>query len=381
MGEELKILENESRNHFIYRIYKYQEDTGKLNNEQAGEICRKELDENFDESAYRKKYQYWQDMWNDIKGEFISDKAILERLSKIDEREDELYKAKIKTSDKIREYRKTLRDEARIENIMDVIYKVAMNMPEYNYQEKDIKLNGNLNGILSISDWHFGKISENFWNKFNIEILKQRVDKLIFDTIKYCNIANVGTLYIANLGDMIENTIMHITARVMSEEDAVEQIMHVSELLGYFINELHNYGLNIKYISVTDNHSRLNGNYKEHIEKESFGKIIDWYLKARLTNLDNFEFIENIIDESIGYAEIDGRNVFICHGHLESPHTVVQDLTLGTGLIADIILLGHWHKKAEKPFQYSKVFINGSACGVDEYAKIKDCLAKHLKLY
>lgn len=372
--KELKRLENETRLHFIWRMYKYKEDTGKLSQEQAGKICREELNEDYDESAYRKIYQSWQNMWLEVKDEYISEEALIERLSKIDQREDELYKTKVKTADKLREYRKTLRDEARIENIIDTIYEIALNLPEYEYKPKEKQLSGELNAIIQIGDWHFGKISDNYWNKFNIDICKQRVDKLIFDTIKYCEMANVGTLYIVNLNDLIENSI-HVTTRVLAEEDAIEQIMHVSELLAYFINELYSYGLNIKYGSVTDNHSRLNKNFKEHIEKESFGKIIDWYLKARLSNLD-VEFLENQIDESIGLFELDGKNIFYVHGHLENPHTVVQDLTLGTGIIADIVLMGHYHKKSEKPFHFAKVFINGSLCGVDQYAKSKRLFGK-----
>jgi len=372
---ELNRLENESRLHFIWRVFKYQKDSDKLTNEQAGEICRKELNEPYDESAYRKVYQSWENMWLEVKDEYISEEALLERLSQIDDREDELYKTKVKTADKLREYRKTLRDEARIENIMDVISEVALDLPEFKYEQKEIKLNGEANAIIEIGDWHYGKISDNFWNKFNTQIAKERVDKLIFDTIKYCEIMNVGTLYIANLGDLIEGAI-HVSCRVMSEEDSIEQIMHASELLAYFINELHSFGLNIKYVSVSDNHSRLNKNYKEHIEKENFGKIIDWYLQARLTNLSNFEFIENIIDESIAYFEVNGKNVFSIHGHLDNPHSVVQDLTLSTGMIADIVLMGHYHNKVEKSFHFSKVFVNGSLCGTDEYAKTRRLFSK-----
>jgi len=375
MEENLKRMEGESRLHFIWRVYKYQQDIGNLSNEELGEICRKELNEDFDESAYRKVYQSWENMWLEVKDEYISEEVLLERLEQIDKREDELYKTKIKTADKLREYRKTLRDEARIENIMDMIYEIAFNLPEFKYQPKEKQLDGELSAILECSDWHYGKISDNYWNKFNTLIAKDRVDKLIFDTIRYCETMNVGTLYIANLGDLMEGAI-HVTCRVMSEEDSIEQIMHVSELFAYFINELHNFGLNIKYVSVSDNHSRLNKNFKEHIEKENFGKIIDWYLKARLTNLDDFEFIENIIDESIAYFELNGKNIFAVHGHLENPNTVIQDLTLSTGIIADIVLMGHYHKKAEKSFHFSKVFVNGSLCGVDEYAKSKRLFGK-----
>ena len=77
------------------------------------------------------------------------------------------------------------------------------------------------------------------------------------------------------------------------------------------------------------------------------------------------------IDDNIGYLKINGKNIFFSHGHLGSQHTITQDLTFATGIIADIVLLGHFHKDQTKNFQCKIVFFNGTLKGVDEYAMKK----------
>jgi predicted phosphodiesterase len=172
---------------------------------------------------------------------------------------------------------------------------------------------------------------------------------------------------VANIGDMIEGN-LRVTARVTSEEDVIQQVMTASELISYFLNALYDFGLDVKYISVLDNHSRANVNFREHIEKESFAKLIDWYVQGRLK--EKVEFIANSIDENIGYLEIDGKTHWFVHGHLKahSVNTIVQNLTVILGIKPDFIHLGHWHSSQTKEFCFTKVFVNGSLTGVDDFA-------------
>lgn len=363
-----KLENGESREHFIWRVYTYGYETGQIDKEQAGEICNAELNEVYDESAYRKVYQAFKKVWDAVKNEYLieSDDEIIERLAKIEQKEDELYKTKVKTADKLREYRKTLRDESRIENLVSLIDDIAKDMPEMRIDKKDINLTGEMSAILCLSDWHYGMLTNNFWNSYNTTIAKQRVEKLLHDTIKYCSIMNIGDLYVSNLNDLINGNI-HVTTRIQSEEDVLQQTMHVAELLAWFLKELESYGLNVYYSSVTDNHARIN-NYKEHIEKENFNKIVDWYLKARL-NDSSIIIFENLIDESISYFQVDGRNIFSVHGHLDKPSQVLPNLALGIGINPDIVLMGHYHNRQEFAVGNGKVIMNGSLCGVDDYAK------------
>lgn len=364
---ELKRKENESRLHFIWRVYSYQRDVGGITNEECGKICRTELNESFDESAYRKTAQAFFSVFDEVKHEYLSDEAFENRLEEIEKREEELYKQQVKTRDKLREYRSVIRQESRIENLIDVIKQCAEDMDGFIIPKREIQLIGENKAILKVSDWHIGKIVDNYFNTYNMDVATARVNKLIEETIKYCNVFNVGILYVANLSDLIEGN-LRVTSRVEAEENTIEQIMFVSELLSNMILDFKSYGLDVKYVSTLDNHSRSNVNYKEHIEIESFARLIDFYLKAKLGN--KVEFINNTIDENIGHVEIDGKNHFFVHGHLKAhnPHVIIQNLAIPLGLRVDYVHMGHWHKSENKEYHFAKVYINGSLCGTDDHS-------------
>jgi DNA repair exonuclease SbcCD nuclease subunit len=368
-------LDNELELEYILRICSQKDVIGTW--AKVASILNENLNQNYDESAYRKKYQSYKTLKNiatEEKEKEINDEHIVT----LREEQDKLYKQQIKTRDALREYRSGLRDEARIENLLDCIKEDTVRYnPEISYYK------GNDNGIntaiLCIGDWHCGDEVDNFYNKFNLEILEQRIAELGYKTIKYCKRNNVKTLNVVNLGDMIQNSI-HTTCRVMNEMDAINQVKQVSRLIYNLLTVLAENIEQVTYRSVLDNHSRINMNYKEHIEKESFAKLIDWWLVEKI-NYHNEKYKDLIknpilmefdnIDDNIGYLKINGKNIFFSHGHLGSQHTITQDLTFATGIIADIVLLGHFHKDQTKNFQGKKVFFNGTLKGVDEYAMKK----------
>ena len=364
--------DNETELEYILRICSQKDVIGTWS--KVASILNENLNKNYSESAYRKKYQSYSAL-NAVATAEKEREIDDEHIELLRQKQDELYKQQIKTRDAMREYRSDLRDEARIENILDCIREdtIRFNPIIRPYNGID---DGYNSAILCIGDWHCGDNVHNFYNNFNIDILERRVEKLCHKTIKYCQRNNIRTLNVVNLGDMIQNAI-HTTCRVVNEMDAIDQVKEVSRLICQLLISLAGSIEQVTYRSVLDNHSRINMNYKDHIEKESFAKLIDWWLidkinycnekyKKEFKNPILMEF--DNIDDNIGCMEINGKTIFFSHGHLGSPHTVVQDLTFATGVIADIVLLGHFHKDQTKNFQGKKVFFNGTLKGVDDYA-------------
>lgn len=369
---DFSIRNNETELEYILRICSQKDVIGTW--DKVASILNENLNKNYGESTYRKKYQSYTAL-NSIATTEKEDEINLEHIDLLKQEQDKLYKQQIKTRDANREYRARLRDEARIENILECIHKdtVRFNPIIRPYNGLD---NGYNTAILCIGDWHCGDNVHNFYNDFDLKILESRVEKLCHKTIKYCQRNNIKTLNVVNLGDMIQNAI-HTTCRVMNEMDAIDQIKEVSRLICQLLISLAENIEQVTYRSVLDNHSRINMNYKEHIEKESFAKLIDWWLIDKINYCNEKyknEFKNPIlmefdnIDDNIGYMKINGKNIFFSHGHLDSQHSVIQDLTFATGIIADIVLLGHFHKDQTKNFQGKKVFFNGTLKGVDEYA-------------
>lgn len=335
---------------------------------EIAEILNEKLNREYDESAYRKCYQSFYTMFEAIKDEIYTS----EHIKLIDAKKDELYKEKQKVRDWNRQKNKTLREESRIEEIISAIKEVANSTPFLDVKKVSIPkgIENKNEAVLCLSDWHIGDYFKNFRGSFNCDVAKSRVEELLVETIKYCKVMGVKKLNVLDMGDMIEGLI-HVTARIQNELDAIEQIKYVSELLYFLLNEL---GNNIEIVTLRhtlDNHSRITPNFKEHIEKESFSLLIHWYLEEKLKN-SNVLLLNDNIDENIGFFKLgNGKNVYFAHGHLENINTVLQTMTFGCNQIADYVFLGHWHTAKAKEFLGKKVYINGSLKGTDTYALSK----------
>lgn len=286
-----------------------------------------------------------------------------------------LYKEKQKVRDTYNAYRRNLRDESRIEDFKDLIKEAVATLKPFDTTPCIYPTtNAEKEAILMLSDLHIGVDCDNFYNTYNVAIAKERLDILAESTIHYCRANDVATLNVVNLGDMVHGLI-HTSARLEQEMDTVEQVIQASELLANFLNKLANNVPHIVYRSCTDNHSRVVANKNEHIEKDNFYRIIDWYLQSRVGG--SITMVNDNIDESIGKFELkNGKKVMFAHGHNDGINLVFQHFVGATHEFIDYMLLGHYHSEKAKSFQGSKVFVNGSIVGTEQYALSKRLFSK-----
>lgn len=288
-----------------------------------------------------------------------------------------LFKIKQQNYDNMTAYRRLLRDDARIDSFKDVLQKAAEKaayvgvLPVVTYTGPvDCLSSSKEEAILMFSDLHIGVDCNNFYNTYNIEVAKKRVQVLVDNTIQYCLHFGVKKLNIVNLGDLILGLI-HVDARIEQQVDTVEQVMIASEILAEALNKLQAAAPEVVYRSCTDNHSRVVADKTQHIEKDSFCKIIDWYLEARLKD-SGIKFVKDNLDDSIGKFELEnGKKVAFVHGHLDNINSVFQGLIGATKEFLDYVLLSHFHSEKEKQFQGMKIFVNGSIVGTEQYALSK----------
>lgn len=282
----------------------------------------------------------------------------------------EAYAEKQKVRDWYNAYRRDIREEVRIENLKDEIKFAAEKFgklePIVWPEVKETPVE-KTEAVLLISDLHIGVDCDNYYNKYNKDIAKERLAKLQQNVIKYCSINNVSVLNILNLGDLI-NGIIHTNARIEAQMDVAEQIMYAGELIANFLYGLSKEIPNITYRSVFDNHSRAIANKNEHIEKEQFSRVIDWFIAERLKDTP-IEFIANDIDGGIGRMKLaSGKTLMFCHGHNDGRNNSYQNFIGLTQEWVDYICMAHYHNPASKDFQGCKVFINGSIVGTESYA-------------
>jgi len=175
---------------------------------------------------------------------------------------------------------------------------------------------------------------------------------------------NISTLHVAQLGDIVSG-IIHVSTRVQSNEDIIQQVKYVSETLSEIIAELASEFENIEFYNIIGNHGRT-GQKSEVGLKENFEYITPWYLETRLRDFDNV----NIISDDDGYiaSNIFNKKVVYVHGNFDRLDHAVKRLPQILGIIPDYIFGGHVHHNYEKEYGVTTVITNSSLVGVDDYA-------------
>ena len=362
VNEKYQRLEGESDEDYKIRICSYRI-PDRLKWDEIADIINEELDLNYSESKYRKEYATYLKGYNDRDKE----EAISPEISDLIAAKIELQKEKVKLSDERVQTNAYIRQLAREETIKEIAQTVANQMndkkmlPAY---QRTLK-SGDKEAILEISDWHYGIECENYWNKYNPEIAKERVAKLRDKAIEYCRINNVRKIHVVNLADLIAGRI-HLGLRLESRFDVITQTIEVSEILAEFLTALTEYA-EVEYYDCLDNHSRLEPNKKDAMDLESLARIIPWYLKTRLGNRVHIN--DNTIDPDIITFEAMGYNIIGVHGDKDKPATVVDHLTVFTHQHYDLMLTAHLHHFSAEEKNETVVVSNGSLMGTDTFAK------------
>lgn len=216
-------------------------------------------------------------------------------------------------------------------------------------------------------------VTDNIWNRFNVEICRHRVQETVEKTIDYLEKFKIDELSVCLLGDLATGCI-HVTSRVASEEYACDQLMHVSELVAEAI-ELLSYHVNkVNVYSCYGNHLRSVQNYKDSIYHDNLEKIIPWWVRERLKNNSKINVIDSEFKEFVKIKIYD-YNIVCLHGDLDNMKNVgVTVNTLFTklyGEIIDYVISAHGHHLEEfEQFNIESIMIR-CLCGTDDHANTK----------
>ena len=383
MKTKLKLMDNikfkpeeENQEQYIYRICSMKDSSGKTWQEIA-DIINDALGNNYTESAYRKKYQMFQNGLKTYEKEIFSDD---EYLKKIQEQTDELYKAKRQFQDQRREYNKILVKDARSEHLEEELIKAANNLSVHKMLEdnSDYYLEAENEALLCVSDWHLGMVTDNIWNQYNIDECINRVCKLYNKASSYLRLHNVNKLHIMVLGDLINGAI-HSTVRVASEENTCDQLMHASELLAEMINRLSQFVNEVHVYSTYGNHARTVQRKEDSIHADNMERIIPWWLSWRLKDNSKVTIEDNEFYEFL-YLNICGHGVIGVHGDLENFRKLGIDMhTLFSkqyGLDIEYTFSGDKHHAEMNDSYGIESVLVSSLCGTDNYANNKRLYSK-----
>lgn len=313
-------------------------------------------------------YEYRNYLRQQHEDEELSDSE-LNSIGKAEAAEMRSRMTKMQMQDQKRMVNRDLREWARAEHLQETIAKAIQNLNTEKplvVKKRHINKDAKNEGALLLSDWHVGMVTDNAVNKFNKVIFKQRIEKLMQDTIENAKRHDIKKLHVFSLGDLA-NGLIHVTTRINNEEDIVQQCITVAETLSEMLMEFSE-SFDVNFYWSRGNHERVSANKKESVCRESFSDLILWFLKARLANLDGITICENKMDDEIIITDICGQTCLAVHGHKDKPARSLQNLALLLKIFPDYIFMGHFHSNAERDIQGAEVIVNGSLCGTDDYA-------------
>lgn len=368
MEQNLKRMENETDDQYFYRVCSMKDALG-FTWTQMANIFNNEFGNNSGESAYRKKWNAFESVFTANEDKLIGESKYLDEIKAAT---DELYKIKKQVSDQRREYNKLLTSDARADNLAEKLIEVAYSLPLNNYNTyfKENYTCEEQEAVLFLTDWHYGMTTDNIWNTYNTDICKERIKKLYEKVVHALSNHKADKLHIVILGDLVHGGI-HNSARVASEENVCEQLMHVSEILANFINELSAHVNELCVHSTYGNHARTIQDKKDSIHADNMEKIVPWWLKQRFKDNKRIHVIDSEYYEFI-YFEVCGYNIVCAHGDLDDFRKIGINInTLFSkkyGKTIDYTFSGDKHHlESFEQFDIESALV-GSLCGSDEYA-------------
>lgn len=338
-------------NDFCELLFTQYKDQDNLTWQQFADIVNHIYGVNYTKSCYKSK-----------RDRFLS-KAKKEKESDFP---DEMQLLKYKLADERSQANAALRRISREETIKEIAHDVALHMntvKQLHYKKCELEFPRNKIGILLLSDWHYGLCIENSVNIYNTDITIDRMELLLDEVIQLCCKNDIHELIVANLGDMISGNI-HLKLRLNTRIDVITQIIEVSELLAEFLNHLSEY-VNVSYISVYDNHSRVDPKKQDSLELENLCRITNWYLRDRLEN--SVEFLSSSVND-IANIKIFKHEIVFVHGHKDNPQSLIKTMNSFCNKHIDLICSAHYHHFSTDESCNTFLVSNGSLMGTDDFA-------------
>ena len=362
---EWKRFENESDEELIYRICSAKEQIGTW--EDVADVLNELLNTEYTSSKFRKQFQAFEKMLKANESKFFTDDGYLKELQK--ERQ-ELQKEKQKLSDERTELNRQIREEARKESYLDLVRRVILeetqpielthnNNCDYAFTENSL--------IVHLTDIHAGEEVDIYSNKFNEDILKERIENYTDKILNIARLHHSEKCYL--IVSEIVSGIIHNNLRLQNNMDMMESFKYISELIASMIVTLSDYFDEVHVYVTEGNHSRITPNKEDSLKGENMDILLPFYLSARLQNYHNVHCYDNEDPIEIARFDVYSNHIMAAHGDRDNPQTVVQNFTMMFGVKPDIVYLGHRHTNGLSTVFGSRVVESGSIIGTNNYAQ------------
>lgn len=361
---------NETDEQFIYRVCAAKTTNG-LSWPQVAHIINKELNRNYDESTYRKKYSAANRKNTSDSNDTSSYKD--ERLDKINCAYRKLEKERKKLQTEKLEYNKWLRENARDEMIRDTIINEVRKSsnpvpPQRKYYSQNKKA-----ACLAFGDLHYGVqfkilgLYGEVLNEYSPEVFENRMEDLFNQVVNIIEKENIDLLYVYSLGDELDG-ILRAGQLMKLKYGVVESAVKYANYISTWLNELSKH-VCIKYQMVYGNHTELRmlGQPKGTFKDDNASMFVREIIKTKLENNPNFEMIEN--PTGLIFDNICGFNLLGIHGEEKNLANAIKDFSNTYNTMIDILIGGHMHHLNEETVGVNRDVISiPSIIGIDDYS-------------
>ncbi len=364
MINEYMKRKEESITSYSIRLYKNRKNYG-LTFQECGDLLNEVSGEDFSEAKWRRPIQHYLEIQEYLEQENPTgvDSDLLEEieLEKI-----ELQKQQMKMRDQKREMTSKIRRLARLEHLEDYLKEVTEELEPVSLPVEQQQENNGSEAMVVLSDWHLGAEHNGRFNKFNSDVARYRINKVKQKTFDKVKKEEIQTLHIANLGDMVHG-IIHVSTKIQSEEDVIQQVITASEYLKDFIGTFLQEGIYVKYYNVIGNHGRVTPSKNDVAGiEENFEKLILTILDTAFSQYLNYESIG--CQDGLIETEIVGKKFILTHGNFDKNTNAAHRLPQLLGYVPDYIISGHIHHDTSKDFGRTMHIVNPSLIGADDYA-------------
>mgnify|MGYP003571243341 CR=1 FL=1 len=369
---DIRRNKDENEEQFIWRLGQAKDNgTLDLSWDELASIINKEFrsdeSEYRTEAAYRKPYQQAAKYYT--AGVFTTDINSQDYISELQETKQEIRKEKQKLFDERVALNKKLRDSARLEE--DLAYLASLIESNGTITLPSVYkpvIHSDNDLFISLSDFHLGLTSDSYFGSYNSDIAAERLSQYLQEIAIIQERHGSENAYVGILGDVISGGI-HPTVRLQEREHTVEQVQKSAELISAFVYELSKIFTNVYVNSVSGNHSRTSMKKDEVLRGERLDTLIPWYMKAKLSHIDNIIFCEDNIDSTISNWSIRGHEYLLVHGDMDVySEQGVSKLVMMLGYKPTAIFYGHLHRCSYDDISGVKIIRSGSFCGtVDDY--------------
>lgn len=319
------------------------------------------------EAAYRKIYQYTKKMFEAGVFNNLNEEQYFKELQI---QKQQLEKEKIKVRDERNELRRIIREEARKESFQDQILRnISKNCTSHLSYDNSKQFTGILKTdndlIISCTDIHAGIEIDNFFNKFNENVLRDRFNQYL-DKIFEVQLRHSSENAYVILSELVSG-IIHNELRIENNQNLIEQFLTVINYISDFLSEISYHFNKVNVYICPGNHSRISPKKEDSLKGENIDHLAIPFLEAKLQNFININFHKNDIEESISMFSVRGNTVMASHGDKDSPNNVVQKFTLMFNTRPTLVYLGHRHTNSLSTVYNVKVIQSGCLSGTDNF--------------